>query len=337
VHADEAREIIGILAEYPDLWDLTLSGWDNDSQTSRFSAEGYQEPFVAGLKQLTTKPVVGVGRFTSPDTMVRMVKQGILDLIGAARPSIADPFLPKKIEEGRLDDIRECIGCNICVSGDFTASISRCTQNPSMGEEWRRGWHPERIRKKHAAHRVLVVGSGPTGLEAAMMLGRRGYDVSLAEAQKELGGRIIGERRLPGLSAWGRVADYRIGQISRMPNIAVYLDSPLSPDDVIGFEAEHVVIATGARWRRDAVSRAVLTAPPIEPQFPLLTPDDLSEGRRPPPGSDVVICSDDHYYIGSVLSELLVSEGHRVTFVTPRQMFLHGRETRWNSIAFRSA
>ena len=146
------------------------------------SDEAEQEPYVRGLKQLTTKPVVGVGRFTSPDTMVRQVKSGVLDFIGAARPSIADPFLPRKIEEGRLEDIRECIGCNICVSGDFTMSPIRCTQNPTMGEEWRRGWHPERIRPARADAKVLVVGAGPAGLEAARALGQRGYKVSLAEA-----------------------------------------------------------------------------------------------------------------------------------------------------------
>ncbi len=116
----EAHDMIGLLAELPDLWDLTLSGWEIDSRTSRFAPEAAQEPFVAGVKRLTSKPVVGVGRFTSPDTMVAQVTRGLLDLIGAARPSIADPFLPRKIEEGRPEDIRECIGCNICVSGDMT-------------------------------------------------------------------------------------------------------------------------------------------------------------------------------------------------------------------------
>ena len=106
LHKEEAREMIGLLAELPDLWDFVLGGWDNDSQTSRFGEEANQEPFVAGLKSLTSKPVVGVGRFTSPDTMVRQIRKGLLDLIGAARPSIADPFLPRKIEEGRIDDIR---------------------------------------------------------------------------------------------------------------------------------------------------------------------------------------------------------------------------------------
>ena len=78
-----------------------------------------------------------------------------------------------------------------------------------MGEEWRRGWHPERIRPKSTDAGVLVIGAGPAGLEAAMSLGRRGYDVVLAEAGGELGGRVAREARLPGLAAWIRVADYR--------------------------------------------------------------------------------------------------------------------------------
>ncbi len=210
----EVREFIAMHAELPDLWDLAHGTWENCSGTSRFKEEGAQEALVRGVKALTPRPVVGVGRFTSADAMVRQVREGILDFIGAARPSIADPFLPKKIEEGRFEDIRECIGCNICVSGDMTGAISRCTQNPSFMEEWRKGWHPERVQAKGASERVLVVGGGPAGLEAAMVLGRRGYEVALAEAGTMLGGRVTRERALPGLAAWGRVADYRVGQIA---------------------------------------------------------------------------------------------------------------------------
>ena len=137
--------------------------------------------------------------------MVRQINSGLLDFIGCARPSIADPFLPKKMEEGRIEDIRECIGCNICITGDMTMSISRCTQNPTFMEEWRKGWHPERMQEKGASQTVLVVGAGPAGLEAAHALAKRGYDVALAEAGTELGGRVALECKLPGLAAWGRV------------------------------------------------------------------------------------------------------------------------------------
>ena len=326
LHAEEVRDIIAHLAELPDLWDLTLSGWDNDSQTSRFTEEAYQEPFVTGIKRLTSKPVVGVGRFTSPDTMVRMIRQGVLDLIGAARPSIADPFLPKKIEEGRLEDIRECIGCNMCVAGDHTMSPIRCTQNPSMGEEWRRGWHPERIRPRESEARVLVVGAGPAGLEAAMMLGRRGYEVTLAEAGSDLGGRLVGERLLPGLSAWGRVADYRIGQIQPMSNVSIHRGSRLAADDILGLGCSHVALATGAKWRTDGIGRRLLKPLPIEVGFDVLSPDDILSGRRPA-ADPVVVFDDDHYYMGGVLAELLAREGRSVTLVTP-----NGEASTWTKM-----
>jgi dimethylamine/trimethylamine dehydrogenase len=315
LHKAEVEDIIGRMAETPDLWDVTLSDWSNDSRTSRFTEEAAEEEFVRGIKKLTAKPVVGVGRFTSPDLMVRQVKSGILDLIGAARPSIADPFLPNKINEGRIDDIRECIGCNICVSGDMTMSPSRCTQNPAMGEEWRKGWHPEFIRARESEARVLVVGGGPAGLEAARALGQRGYEVALAEAGTELGGRVAREARLPTLSAWGRVRDWRVGQIQKMANVSVYLDSKLDAEQVLEFGFDHVVVATGSAWRRDGVSHYHLGAMPND-GMPFLTPDDLMAGAKLH-GKHIVLFDDDHYYMGGICAEMLVKAGHRVTFVTP--------------------
>ena len=188
---NEGKEIVEMLAELPDLWDVNISKWSRDSAPSRFESEGYQESYISFVKSLTTKPVVGVGRFTSPDTMVSQIKRGVMDMIGAARPSIADPFLPKKIEEGRLDEIRECIGCNICVMSDQISVPIRCTQNPTMGEEWRRGWHPERIEPRKSDDGILVVGGGPSGLECAVALGQRGYRVILSESLSELGGRVL--------------------------------------------------------------------------------------------------------------------------------------------------
>ncbi len=312
----EVEDAIAMMAELPDLWDLSLSDWSKDSQTSRFSEEGFQEPYIAGVKKLTTKPVVGVGRYTSPDTMVRVIKQGIMDMIGAARPSIADPFLPNKIEQGRLDDIRECIGCNVCVTHDFTMTPLRCTQNPSMGEEWRRGWHPEKISPKVKDAHVLIIGAGPAGLEAGRALGQRGLQVTIADQASEAGGRVARECRLPGLAAWGRVRDWRLLQIAKLPNVSLYLESVMTPESIAVFGADHVLIATGSSWLRDGTGRHSPAPLAIAEGADVLTPDDLMAGLRPK-SRDVMIYDDDHYYMGGVLAELLRKEDYAVTLVTP--------------------
>jgi dimethylamine/trimethylamine dehydrogenase len=311
----EVREFVDMNRDLPDCWDLAQGSWDECSGPSRFKEEAAQETLVRGIKSLTTKPVVGVGRFTSPDVMARMVKQGVLDFIGAARPSIADPFIPKKIDEGRVEDIRECIGCNICITGDMTMSISRCTQNPTFMEEWRKGWHPERMNTKGSSSNVLIVGSGPAGLEAARALSLRGYDVAIAEARGFIGGRVARERLLPGLSAWGRVVDYRQYQLSQRSNVETYLESSLSAQQILEFGFENVAIATGSTWRHDGVARQHVMPMPIDLQMPVFSPDDVMDGQLPK--GHVVVYDDDHYYMGGVLAELLVQRGCTVTLITP--------------------
>jgi len=312
--AGEGKEAIEMLAELPDMWDVNVSDWENDSMTSRFAREGYQEEYISFVKSVTSKPVSAVGRYTSPDTMVSAIRRGVVDIIGAARPSIADPFLPNKIKQGRPEDIRECIGCNICAAWNNLSAPSRCTQNPTMGEEWRKRWHPEKIAPKESDSTILIVGAGPAGLEAALGLGKRGYQVTLAEARNEAGGRVTRESRLPKLNEWARVRDYRLGQIQRMPNVEIYLESEMNAEQIQEFGADKVALATGALWRNDGVGRSI--------RFPVpgcmaLTPDDIMDGKRPATaGSAVTIYDDDHYYMASVIAELLASEGYRVTLAT---------------------
>ncbi len=313
--AGEGREVIEMLAEMPDLWDVNVSSWANDSQTSRFSDEGFQEQYVSFVKSMTSKPVVGVGRFTSPDAMVSQLNRGVLDMIGAARPSIADPFLPQKIEQGREDEIRECIGCNTCVSGQLTFTPMRCTQNPSVGEEWRRGWHPESIAAKGSDASILVVGAGPAGLEAARALGQRGYPVTLAEAQTEPGGRVSLESSLPGLAAWARVRDWRMGRIQQMENVDVYFDNALQAEDILELDYKHVILATGAKWRADGVGVTNWQAIPGAEQAHVMTPADVFTGAEL--ANQVVVFDDDNYYMGALIAEKLKLAGHDVTLLTP--------------------
>jgi len=315
----EGYDIVSMIAELPDLWDVKLSGWSNNSATSRFEKEGFQEQYINFVKPLTSKPVVGVGRYTSPESMVSLINRGIVDIIGAARPSIADPFIPKKIKEGRFDDIRECIGCNICVTGDLLFMPIRCTQNPTMGEEWKRDWHPENIQPKKSDKEILIVGGGPAGLECARALGARGYDVSLVEARRELGGRVeLESQQLPGLIEWRRVIEWRLTQISKMPNVTVYPSSEMNADAIRELGIQDVIIATGATWRRDGVGRSHWQPLPGHDLPHVYTPDDILAGRLPT--GKVVVFDDEHYYFGGAIAEKLAQAGCEVTLVTPESV-----------------
>ena len=173
--------------------------------------------------------------------MVAIINSGQSDIIGAARPSISDPFLPKKIDEGRLDDIRECIGCNVCISRwEIGGPPMVCTQNATAGEEYRRGWHPEKFHQAANADKgVLVVGAGPAGMECAMVLGKRGMSaVHLVEAGKEIGGSVNwisqlghsdGKENLfrgtaRGLGEWKRIVNYRQIQLDKLRNVEVHTE-----------------------------------------------------------------------------------------------------------------
>ena len=312
----EGKAVVEMLADLPDLWDVNVSDWSNDSVTSRFAPqEGYQEDYVKFVKQLTNKPVVGVGRFTSPDAMLSQINRGVLDMIGAARPSIADPFLPEKIKQNRLDEIRECIGCNICVASDSNAVPIRCTQNPTMGQEWRQGWHPEKIPPAQSQSSILVVGAGPAGLECSMQLSKRGYQVTLAESGNSLGGRVTKESQLLGLSAWARVRDYREQYLRKQANVEIFLDSELSHEQILEFGFEHVIVATGARWRTDGRGRSQRQGIDGIEKIKIYTPDDVMNGSIEE--DNILIYDDDQIYTAGVLAHHLSKMGKRITFVTP--------------------
>ena len=314
---EEGRAVVEMLAEYPDLWDVNVSDWSNDSQTSRFQPEeAYQMPYVEFVKSITTKPVVGVGRLTSPDLMIKLVEGGALDLIGAARPSIADPYLPNKIKEQKTDQIKECIGCNICVSSDnFTVPI-RCTQNPTMGEEWRRGWDPEYIKPKITDQRALVVGSGPSGLECTVQLARRGYQVILAESENELGGRVLFESSLKGLSAWKRVVDNRVHEILQKSNIEVYKESRLKAEHIDELGINNIFLATGSSWRKDGIGRS--RRKPISglETITVYSPEEAVQNYKDIKGP-IVIYDDEQGYLAGVVADHLIAKNIEVVFVTP--------------------
>jgi dimethylamine/trimethylamine dehydrogenase len=321
----ESGELLGFIEfadDLVDLWDVAVgnSSSEIDVGTSRFFGENHEREWTTAVRAHTRKPIVCVGRFTNPDTMVDVIRSGQSDLIGAARPSIADPFLPKKIEEGRLEDIRECIGCNFCVARYDDRVTIGCTQNPTSGEEHRRGWHPERVTP--AANRdrdVLVIGAGVAGLECARVLGERGMrSVHLVDASAEVGGYVGWISGLPRLSEWRRVVSWRMAQLDRLSNVAVIKSKHLDLPAVLDYGGQLVVVATGARWSTSGIN--AFRAGPIpgadasEPY--IVTPEQLVLDRKPV-GEHVVVYDCEGYFMAATLAEYLARAGHEVTYLTP--------------------
>ncbi|MEV0225716.1 NAD(P)-binding protein [Streptomyces sp. NPDC050704] len=326
-HDGEAPRVLRYLDDVVDYWDLIIGGadWGQDAQSSRTARENHEAPFTGRMKQYTTKPVVNVGRLNSPDTMVKVIKSGQADFIGAARAGISDPFLPAKIRDGGIEDIRECIGCNLCVSRANTANGRIvCTQNPTIGEEFRRGWHPESFET--AANRdraVLVVGAGPAGLECAMVLGKRGFDmVHLVDAAGEVGGSLNWITKLPGRQEWRHVVEYREHQLSKLKNVTTILNTRLGADDILDYGAEIVVVATGSHYAADAVSPYDRRPLSLGDSYRgnVLTPEEVMSGEATI-GHRVLVWDTDGYFVGPGIAEHLAAHGHEVAAATPAPAF----------------
>jgi dimethylamine/trimethylamine dehydrogenase len=322
---EEARGFIELADHLVDFWDLQAGGWiaaewaGDDAVASRFAGEFSHRPYIEAVRAATGKPIAAVGRFTNPDTMAEAIRSGVIDIIAAARPSIADPFLPKKIEEGRYDEIRECIGCNICASRFAQGAPIVCTQNATLGEEFRRGWHPERFtRASNAEKTVLVVGAGPAGMECAMVLGKRGMSaVHLLDEQDALGGSLRTISAYPHLGEWGRVTSYRRVQLDKLANVEVILRTRLDAEAVLSYGAEIVVVATGARWRRDGMNGPTQsTIPGADLDF-VHTPEQVSAAGGAIDGEHVLVYDTDGYFTAVGMAEMLLAAGKRVTVLTP--------------------
>jgi dimethylamine/trimethylamine dehydrogenase len=320
---EEASGFIALADHLVDFWDLQAGGWSaaewagDDAKASRFAPEYSDRSYLEAVRGATKKPIAAVGRFTNPDTMAEAVRSGTIDIIAAARPSIADPFLPLKIEEGRYEDIRECIGCNICASRFPQSAPIVCTQNATVGEEFRRGWHPEKFeRAANADKTVLVLGAGPAGMECARVLGERGMSaVHLVDEQEAIGGSLRRVSTYPNLGEWARVINYRQIQLDKLANVEVIPKTRLDAEGVLSYGAEIVVVATGSSWRADGMMS--LNAMPGAERASVYTPEQVSAVAGAIDGEDVLVYDADGYFTGVAMAEMLLAAGKRVTVVAP--------------------
>src|SRR5690606_34422071 len=324
--AEDGLKFVELASPYVDLWNVNIGDiaeWGEDAGPSRFYRIGHQNDWVRFIKQATNKPVVSVGRYYDPEKMLEVINTGVIDIIGAARPSIADPFLPNKIKEGRFDDIRTCIGCNVCISRWEMGGVPFiCTQNATAGEEYRRGWHPEKFEPAKSDKDVLVVGAGPAGAECARVLLERGSTVHIVDERDKVGGHINDIITRPGLGEWGYHRDYREVQLNKLvkkvkgSQLALG-QKRMTADDILNYGAARVVIATGAKWSPIGLNH--LTQEPIpgaDASLPhILTPEQVFEGKKTI-GKRVMIINYDPYFMAPTLAEKFVREGHEVTIAS---------------------
>ena len=320
---DEALEVMGMADPLVDLWDIAIGGLANahrDLTPSRLYPEGASLEWSRRAKEVTSKPVVGSSRFTDVDLMLRVISTDELDFVGAARPGIADPFLPRKIAAGEFGQIRECIGSNRCAFSQMRGNMS-CSQNATMGEEHRRGWHPERFTPAaNADQPVLIVGSGPAGMECATVLGRRGFEiVHLVDAQPQPGGHVRWFSRLPGFNPWARVIEHRQWLIEHLPGVQFVPNKRLDAEAVLDYGGAIVIVATGAPWSLNAESPFDhVPIPGADAAHPhVLTPEQLLLEGKPLAGQRVIVYDCEAELTALAVTQHLQVAGNEVQLVSP--------------------
>jgi 2,4-dienoyl-CoA reductase-like NADH-dependent reductase (Old Yellow Enzyme family) len=264
-------------------------------------------------KAMRHTPVFAVHRILTPDEAEGILQRDEADAITLVRALIADPDWPAKARAGNDTTIRACTGCNQGCYGNLTQGLPiTCVTNPSVGREVELGpaLQPAPRRK-----RVVVVGGGPAGLEAAWVAAARGHDVTLLERSKELGGKIRLAQRLPGRVELADFADWRAGECARR-GVDIRLGVEATAGDVLAIAPDAVVIATGGRAGVDVASKwHPLPVPGSEQPFVIDHEQGLARARDL--GGRVVILDAVGHIEGIGLAELLAAIGVDVTVVCP--------------------
>ena len=200
---------------------------------------------AAGIKEVVGDlPVIAAHRIKDPVQAEKILADGQADLIGMARAAICDPELPRKAEEGRIDEIRFCIACNQnCIGNNMLGIPVGCIQNPAAGFERELGIGM--LRPAPAPKKVMVIGGGPGGMEAARVAAERGLQVVLCEKQSELGGQINILTRVEEHKEFGDVTRHLVKEIERL-GVDIRLDTTVTPETVAAEGPDAVIVATGS-------------------------------------------------------------------------------------------
>ena len=269
------------------------------------------------VKQAVSIPVIAVGRINEPEDAVSVLRNGQADLVAMTRQQIADAETVNKMREGRLDDIRRCIGCNQgCIDRLFKMTTATCVHNPAAGYELELGIGT--LKRAEHPKRVVVVGGGPAGLKAAEVGSRAGHDVVLLERRDQVGGQLRLAAKVKGRAEIGGVISYLETQIRKL---GVDLRCGWAPtaEEVQALSPDHVIVATGSAPGKDIVgniARGQLDTPGLDLKHVLNVWDVLEHGVQV--GHTVLIADDGEGTWKAIGLALDLSErGHDVHLTTP--------------------
>lgn len=275
------------------------------------------ESLAAAVKSVIDIPVIAVGRINDPADAADILHLGHADLVAMTRQQIADPETVNKMRDGRLDEIRRCIGCNQgCIDRLFAVTHSSCVHNPAAGYELELGIGtllPATIRR-----RVVVIGAGPAGMKAAETAARQGHEVILIERRHRTGGQLRIAAKIKGRTEISGVVDHLNVMVAKY-GVDLRLGWSPTADEVLALAPEHIIVATGSAPGDDIVgnlAQGITFTPGLDQGHVSSVWEVLDEGK--PVGHRVVVVDDgEGGWKGIGLALQLTEAGHHVEFVTP--------------------
>ncbi|MFM5907587.1 MAG: FAD-dependent oxidoreductase, partial [Novosphingobium sp.] len=312
---DMARDVVARLCaagliDYVDL-DVGMEPQQfHHGMPTQYAPAQFYRSWVEKVRSAATVPVLSVlGSITDLADAEAAIGAGVIDMAGAARQLIAEPRFVQNARHGTEDESRTCIQCNWCTAAG-SEGAQGCTVNPAAYRE--RLWGT--FAPAPQARRVVVIGGGPGGMEAARVAARRGHDVTLIEARPQLGGALALWARLPGRETFGKAIGWWAGELARL-GVALRLDESADAAAVLALAPDAVIVATGARYSAGGRSITMDADIPGCDQPHVHRPEDLLEGQ-PMPRGRIVLADGEGYHASTGLAEMLASAGADVTYVT---------------------
>jgi N-methyl-L-proline demethylase len=263
--------------------------------------------FVGEIRAATQFPTFHAGRLADVATARHAIASGKVDMVGLTRPHMTDPHIVRKIMQGREDDIRPCVGANYCLDRIYQGGLAFCIHNAATGRE---ETMPHDVPRAAKRKRVVIVGAGPAGLEAARVAGERGHEVIVFEAADKPGGQIRLTAQSPRRKEMIGIIDWRMKQCEKL-GVAIHFNRLAGAVDVMDERPDVVVIATGGLPHTNVLR---------EGNELMVSSWDIISGDVKP-GSNVLIFDDAGDPPALQAADIIAASGAKVEVMTPDRSF----------------